>query len=214
MDKMLSLSHQVFERLEQAIITEEIPSGTEMTELGLSARYGVSRTPIREAIAMLEQEDLVESKGKKIVVLGISCRDIMDLSDIRIAVEGNAMALAAENISEEGIKELEDILKMQQFFIEQNDSEKISKMDSEFHYTIYKYCGSRIYGKTLTELHRKMARYRELAVKSRPRALKSGEEHKKILEAIKAHDVTLARTLGTQHAMKAKERLNEKKTEE
>ncbi|MBR2589385.1 MAG: GntR family transcriptional regulator [Clostridia bacterium] len=214
MERMLSLAHQVFKRLEQAIITEELPAGTEMTELGLSARYGVSRTPIREAIAMLEQEDLVESKGKKIVVVGISRQDMMEISDIRIAIEGKAMALAAKNISQEGIKELDDILKMQQFFIEQNDSEKISKMDSEFHFTIYKYCGSRIYGKTLTELHRKMARYRELSVKSKPRALQSGEEHKKILEAIRAHDVALAETLGTQHALKAKERLNEKKMEE
>ena len=209
MEKSFSLAHQVFERLEQAIITEEIPGGAEMTELGLSARYGVSRTPIREAIAMLEQEDLVESTGKKIVVIGISKQDILDLADIRIAIEGKAMALAAENIREEGIKELEDILKMQQFYIEQNDSEKISKMDSQFHYAIYKNCGSRIYGKTLTELHRKMARYREISVKSKPRALQSGEEHAQILEAIKAHDTALALQLGTEHATKAKQRLLE-----
>ena len=64
MDKSFSLAHQVFKVMEQAIITEEIPRGTELTELALSAKYGVSRTPIREAIAMLEQEDLVHSKGK------------------------------------------------------------------------------------------------------------------------------------------------------
>ncbi|MBQ3431195.1 MAG: GntR family transcriptional regulator [Clostridia bacterium] len=207
MEKSFSLAHQVFERLEQAIITEELPRGSEMTELGLSARYGVSRTPIREAIAMLEQEDLVESKGKKIVVVGISRQDLTDLIDIRIAIEGQAMALAAANITQEGIKELEDILKMQQFYIEQDDSEKISKMDSEFHYTIYKHCGSRIYGNTLTQLHRKMARYREISVKSKPRAQKSGEEHKNILQAIKAHDTQLALQLGTEHANKAKQRL-------
>ncbi len=209
MDKSFSLAHQVYKRMEQAIITEEIPSGTELTEMGLSATYGVSRTPIREAVAMLEQEDLVESTGKKIVVLGVSKQDILDLADIRIAIEGKAMALAAKNIGAQGIKELEDILQMQQFYIEQNDSEKISKMDSEFHFTIYKHCGSRIYGKTLTDLHRKMARYREISVKSRPRAVKSGEEHQRILEAIKAHDAGQALLLGTEHATKAKQRLLE-----
>ncbi|MBQ6381811.1 MAG: GntR family transcriptional regulator [Clostridia bacterium] len=209
MDKSFSLAHQVFKIMEQAIITEEIPGGTELTELGLSAKYGVSRTPIREAVAMLEQEDLVESTGKKIVVLGFSQQDILDLVDIRIAIEGRAMALAARNIREEGIKELEDIMKMQDFYIKENDSEKISSMDSEFHYTIYKHCGSRIYGKTLTELHRKMARYREISVKSRPRAIQSGEEHKKILQALKSHDVALAEQLGTEHAKHAKSRLLE-----
>lgn len=209
MEKSFSLAHQVFKRLEQAIITEEIPAGKELTELGLSATYGVSRTPIREAIAMLEQEDLIESTGKKIVVLGVSQADLIDLADIRIAIEGKAMALAAKNIGDEGIHELEDILQMQQFFIEQNDAEKISNMDSQFHFTIYKHCGSRIYGNTLTELHRKMARFRALSVKSRPRALKSGEEHQRILAAIKAHDVALAETLGTEHAKKAKQRLME-----
>ena len=209
MDKSFSLSHQVFERLEQAIITEQIPSGTVLTELGLSSEYGVSRTPIREAVAMLEQEDLVESTGKKIIVLGFSKKDILDIVDLRIAVEGKAMALAAENIDDDGIKELDDILKMQEYYISLNDSEKISKMDSEFHYTIYKHCGSRIYGKTLTELHRKMARYRELSVKSKPRAVKSGEEHRKILEALASHNVELAEALGTEHAQKAKSRLME-----
>ena len=209
MDKSFSLAHQVFKIMEQAIITEDIPSGTELTELGLSAKYGVSRTPIREAVAMLEQEDLVESRGKKIVVLGLSKQDILDIVDLRIAFEGKAMALAAQNMSEEQIKALSDILKMQQFYMEQNDSEKISQLDSEFHYTIYQYCGSRIYGKTLTELHKKMARYRELSVKSTPRALKSVDEHKQIFAAIAAHDAALAEKLGTEHASKAKERLME-----
>lgn len=209
MEKSFSLAHQVYKRMEQAIITEEIPSGTELTELGLSATYGVSRTPIREAVAMLEQEDLVESTGKKIKVLGFSKKDILEIVDIRIAIEGKAMALAAQNIGDEGIGELEDILKKQQFYIEQNDSENISKQDSEFHYTIYKHCGSRIYEKTLTELHRKMARYRELSVKKRPRAVKSGEEHANILRALKAHDVALAEQLGTEHATRAKQRLME-----
>ena len=207
MEKTFSLSHQVFERLEQAIITEEIPRGTELTELGLSARYGVSRTPVREAIAMLEQEDLVKSKGKKILVLGVTEQDILDIVDIRIAIEGKAMALAAKNIDEAGIKELEDILKMQEYYITQKDAQKISEMDSEFHFTIYKHCGSRIYGATLTELHRKMARFRALTVKNAPKAKLSGSEHRKVFEAIKAHDVALAETLGTQHALKAKERL-------
>ena len=79
MEKNFSLAHQVFQRLEQAIITEELPGGTELTELGLSTTYGVSRTPIREAVAMLEQEDLVESRGKKIIVLGFSKQDIREL---------------------------------------------------------------------------------------------------------------------------------------
>ena len=213
MDKSFSLAHQVFKIMEQAIITEDIPRGTEFTELGLSAKYGVSRTPIREAIAMLEQEDLVESKGKKIMVLGVTEQDILDIVDIRIATEGKAMSLAAANIDEAGIKELEDILKMQEYYITQNDAEKISEMDSEFHYIIYKHCGSRIYGKTLTELHRKMARYRKLTVKSKPKAKKSGSEHRMIFEAIKAHDVARAEQLGTQHALRAKERLEKKKTE-
>ena len=207
MDKSFSLAHQVFKIMEQAIITEEIPRGTELTELSLSAKYGVSRTPIREAVAMLEQEDLVQSKGKKILVLGVTEQDILDIVDIRIAIEGKAMALAARNITEEGIKELEGILKMQEYYITQNDAEQISAMDSEFHYTIYKYCGSRIYGSTLTELHRKRARFRELTVENSPKAKKSGSEHRAIFEAIKAHDVALAESLGTEHALKAKERL-------
>lgn len=209
MEKNFSLAHQVFQRLEQAIITEELPGGTELTELGLSATYGVSRTPIREAVAMLEQEDLVESRGKKIIVLGFSKQDILDILELRIATEGKAMGLAAKNMTDEEIEKLEDILKMQEFFISENDSSKIRNMDSEFHIAIYKHCGSRIYGRILTELHSKMARYRELSVKTSPKARKSGHEHREILNAIKAHDSALAEKLGTEHAIKAKQRLLE-----
>lgn len=206
-DKNFSLSHQVFEKLEEEILRGIIPKGESLTELGLSAEYGVSRTPIREAVAMLEQEGLVDNTNKKITVLGFTRKDMIDIMDVRIALEGKAFAKTAQNIDEDGIKELDDILKLQSFYIMQGDSEKINEMDSEFHYAVYKHCGSAVYCRILTEMHRKIQRFRELSVKSEPRARKSGNEHTEIFEAIKSKNANLCEKLATQHTINAKSRM-------
>lgn len=206
-DKNFSLSHQVFKKLEEEILREKIPTGEVLTELGLSAEYGVSRTPIREAVTMLEQEGLVDNTGKKIIVLGFTKKDMLDIMDVRIALEGMAFGKTAECISEDGIKELEDILKLQAFYISEGDSENINKMDSEFHYCVYKHCGSAVYCRILTEMHRKIQRFRVLSVKSEPKARKSGNEHAEIFEAIKNHDSKLAQRLATEHTLNAKKRM-------
>lgn len=206
-DKNFSLANQVFERLEREILTEQIKRGSVINEGALSASYGVSRTPLREAVAMLESEGLVKNTGKKIVVVGFSAEDMKDIMDIRIALEGESYAKTAKNIDDGGIKELENILKLQSFYISQEDSENISRLDAEFHDTMYKYCGSRVYALILREMHRKLLHYRALSVRSHPRAEQSGEEHAEIFKAVAAHDEALARELGNKHIKNAKQRM-------
>ena len=95
--KTVSLADQVFERLEDDIITGVYPRGEILTELKLVEVLGVSRTPIREALRRLEQERLIAESGKGSVVLGITQEDLMDIMDIRQRVEGLAAFYAAQN---------------------------------------------------------------------------------------------------------------------
>ena len=79
-----SLSTQVFKKLEQAILTNELKTGDSLNELKISSQLGVSRTPVREAIKQLEYEGLVKTVlNKGAVVVGISEKDIEDIYTIR-----------------------------------------------------------------------------------------------------------------------------------
>ena len=119
--KTVSLADQIFERLESDILTGIYPRGSVLTELTLSEDLGVSRTPIREAVRRLEQEHLVEATSKGVVVLSITQQDAMIIYDIRIHAEGLAARACAENITDEQLKELKDLLDLQEFYIKKGD---------------------------------------------------------------------------------------------
>ena len=104
--KTVSLADQVFEKLEDDIITGVYARGEILTELKLVEQLGVSRTPIREALRRLEQERLIMDSGKGSVVLGITLEDLIDIMNIRLRVEGLATYYDTQNLTEEVKKEL------------------------------------------------------------------------------------------------------------
>ena len=137
--KTVSLADQIFERLESDILTGVYPRGSVLTELSLSDDLGVSRTPIREAIRRLEQEHLVEPTSKGMRVLSITYDDAMTIYDIRVQIEGLAAKACASNATDEQIKEMKELLELQEFYIQKEDSEKVKNTDSQFHQMIYQF---------------------------------------------------------------------------
>lgn len=206
LDKNFSLSHQVFDQLEKAIIKGDVPAGTVITESELSAKYGVSRTPIREAVSMLEQEGLVESKKSGIQVIGISVQDLFDFMDIRILLEGKACAAVAKNITEEGLETLRKTFRLQEFYASHGQTEDISRMDTDFHHILFRYCG-RTYARFLDEIHKKLQKYRAIAMDERSRAEQSLSEHGAILAAVEARDEKEIERTVTLHVTNAKKRM-------
>ena len=101
--KNVSLADQVFEKLEDDIITGNYSRGEILTELRLVEELGVSRTPIREALRRLQQEHLIVETGKGSLVLGISDEDLRDIYIIRESLEGKAARRAAESATDEEI---------------------------------------------------------------------------------------------------------------
>ena len=95
--KNVSLADQVFERMEADILSGKYERGEVLTEMKLCADMGVSRTPIREAAHRLAQEHLVLMTTKGITVLGVTDKDLVDIYDIRMRLEGMAAALAAKD---------------------------------------------------------------------------------------------------------------------
>ena len=205
--KTISLATQVFEKLEEDIITGVYPRGEILTELKLVEQLGVSRTPIREALRRLEQERLIAESGKGSVVLGITLEDLVDIMDIRQRIEGLAAYYAAKNLTPEGHKELKQISELQDFYFSKQDVENLRKMDDKFHDTIYHLANRPVLCDTLVPLHRKTQRYRKISIEDKTRLSHSIQEHKAIYNAIASGDGELAAQLITSHIEKAKENM-------
>ena len=208
--RSISIADQIFEQLERDILAGKYARGEILSEQGLANRLGVSRTPVREAIRRLEQENILEESGRGLVVVGISREDMLDMYEIRLKIEGEAAARAAERISEEELAAMRELLEMQRYYSErggEGSSDQIKNLDSQFHQLLYRSCGSMPYCETLCALHKKMTKYRMASVSKQSRALQSTQEHERILAALEAHDAKAAAEACLRHAENARDRI-------
>ena len=212
--RTVSLADQVFERLENDILSGKYAHGEVLTENKLVAELGTSRTPIREAIKRLEQEHIVAIDQRGIHILGVTPKDVADIFDLRIRIEGLAAERAAENITDEELAELKESLDLQEFYLMKHDAGRITFQDSRFHELIYKFSRSTVIRDTLFPLHNKTQKYRRALVQNKGRAAGSIEEHAAIYEAIAAHNGKLAAERMTEHVTHAKEHLLSEEGEE
>ena len=202
--RTISLADQVFEKLEDDIITGVYPRGEILTELKLVEQLGVSRTPLREALRRLEQERLIEDCSKGSIVLGITTEDLEDIMNIRQRIEGLAAYYATKNLTHESAKRFKQISDLQDFYYEKQDMDNLRKMDDEFHEAIYILSGRTVIRDTLQPLHRKTQRYRRISMADPKRVEHTMREHKAMYEAIISGNAELAAELTEKHIENAK----------
>ena len=208
--KSISLAEQVFERLESEILSGNYQHGEVLTEMKLVSDLGVSRTPIREALHRLEQEHIVETTQKGVLVLGVTQQDLKDIFEIRLRIEGIASRMAAEVIRDDQLAELRETLELQEFYVPRHDADRIKFYDSRFHQLIYRFSGSSVFYDTLLHLHKKVQKYRKASVENQSRAEQSAREHRLIFEAIAAHNADLADKTTTEHIRNAAKHILER----
>ena len=211
--KTVSLSDQVYEQLETDILSGKYQRGEIITELQLCSELGVSRTPVREALRRLFQEHLVEDTPKGTMVLGITPKDFRDMSEIRLRIEELAVRGFVENATPDTLKELNEAVDFQEFYLSRGDTDHLKSLDGRFHEVIYDGCGSIVLRDTLSRLHKKIQQYRRNAIQTPERASHSVEEHKAILAAITARDADLAVSRMNRHISNAIKRALTKEDE-
>lgn len=206
----ISIADQIFEQLERDILSGKYQRGEILSELRLSKELEVSRTPIREALLRLEQENVLAETGRGMVVIGISAQDMMDMYDIRQHLEGEVARRAAKNITEEQLSEMLELVELQRYYINKqgnSSSEHTKNLDSEFHELLYRSCGSKAYEDVLIRIHKKMTKFRKASVSKQSRALLSNEEHMEIYRALASHDPDAAERAVTMHVVNAMRRM-------
>ncbi len=209
--KTQSIADHVFSQIENAILSGTFKKGDLITEMKLCEMFGVSRTPVREALMRLKQEGLVEESGKGVLVLGIDEADIEDIYEVRLRIEGLAAARCAVNVTKDELEKLREVLELGEFYTGKGAADNIRNLDSEFHRLIFSFCGSRILETLLMELHRKVKLSRRVSVENPERAIEAAKEHRAIFEALAAHDAELAERLTVLHITNAKKNIEKAK---
>ena len=189
MDAFLPLRDVVFHTLRDAILKGELKLGERLMEMHLAEKLGVSRTPIREAIRMLEQEGLaitIPRKGAQ--VAGMTEKDLEDVLEIRDALDELSVSKACEKINENSYRELEKAMEDFEVAVKEDDVRKIVEMDEHFHDVIYKITDNPKLENIVSNLREQMYRYRYEYVKDNADYDKLVSEHARILEGLKRKD--------------------------
>lgn len=211
--KNLSLANQVYDAIEQNILNGVYASGEIISESKLSEELGVSRTPVREAMARLENERLIGITPSGTVVLGITDRDVRDMFEVKLHLEPIVSVMASQKISQEALAKLKDIIDQQEFYASKHNTERIRNLDTEFHDLIYSECGSPVFQSILSPIHHKLLKYRKASLEKSDRSYHSVEEHMAIYEALKAKDRMQVEMLMLEHIRHAYENIKKGVTE-
>ena len=185
MDAYLPLRDVVFNTLREAILKGELKPGERLMELQLAAKLGVSRTPIREAIRMLEQEGLavtIPRKGAEVAKM--TEKDMEDVLQIREALDELAAKIACEQISEEQLEELVATMHEFEESTKTDNVKKIAEADVKFHDIIYQSTGNPKLVNMLNNLREQMYRYRVEYLKREEAYPQLIAEHAAIIEYI------------------------------
>ena len=182
-DEYIPLRDIVFKTLREAIITGELKSGERLMEIRLANEMGVSRTPVREAIKKLEQEGLVYVTARKgAVVAPINSKDLTDVMAVRKVLESLACQLACEKMTEEYIKALRELNNEIQKAVNEDDDEKIARLDAAFHDMICSFSDNEKLVSILKYVKEHVFRYRLEYICSLKNKNIIIEEHEKIIQ--------------------------------
>ena len=188
MNAYLPLRDVVFQTLREAILRGELKPGERLMELQLAAQLGVSRTPIREAIRMLEQEGLavtVPRKGAEVAKMTL--KGMEDVLEIREALDILACQLACDRITEELLVALEEKKKAFEASLETKDVKVIADADISFHDVIYDATGNPKLIALLNNLREQIYRYRVEYLKKVENYPILIQEHDDIYQALVKH---------------------------
>lgn len=202
-----TLSGQTTAALREAIVKGDIAPGEKLNEPRLAEQFQVSRGPLREAIRRLVAMRLVRHiphVGATVVTLDLD--SIVELYEVREALEGQAAALAAKNMSDGQISKLRDLLDVHRKHVESNAGEYMqAEGDFDFHYQIIKGSGNSLLTHQLCdELYHLIRMFRFQTSRFKTRSNRALIEHEQLLYALEHRDPELAEMLMRKHIARAK----------
>jgi DNA-binding GntR family transcriptional regulator len=160
--------------------------GDRLVESELADRFGVSRTPIREALQRLETQSLLTRDGRSLIVASLDHAQMAELYTVRQELEGLAAKLAAKHAADEEIQVLRDMVEADRALLA--DPEALARANRRFHHQIHLASHNRFLVQQLDLVYRSMALMARTSLAAAGRGEKALAEHAAIVEAIADHD--------------------------
>ena len=201
----VSFKDQAYAALKQAIMDADIYSHSDelrLDERQLARSLGVSRTPIREAMTLLEQEGFLRTVPRRgIFIVRKTKRQIIEMIEMWAAIESMAARLATVNASDEEIAALRTMFDEFRNSTPSDHIHEYSDANIAFHQAIIRLSGSHLMGKTIDDLFLHVRAIRRMTISQRDRASRSIIDHMRIIEALEKRDTELAERLVRQHSL-------------
>lgn len=179
--------------IRENIIGLHLAPGSVISENELASELGISRTPVREAIQELQKSSLIEVLPQRGSVIARIDFDIIDeTAFMRRVLETAVVQALCESITDEQIAQLQEAVKLQEFFLANPVPDKLLELDNQFHASLFHMCGkARVYG-LMSGLMGHFDRVRALTLYVAIKDTKTVSDHRAIVEAIADRDPALA----------------------
>lgn len=175
--------------------------GDRLVESELADRFGVSRTPVREALQRLETQSLLTRDGRSLIVSSLDHNQLAELYVVRAELEGLAARLAARHATPEEVKVLREMLEEDYALVDA--PEALSRANRRFHKQIHLASHNRFLVQQLDLVHRSMALLATTSLAAEGRSVDALAEHAAIVEAIEAGDSVRAYEMTRAHISRA-----------
>ncbi len=189
---------EVAELLRQRIFRRELEPGSWIDEVKLAQEYGISRTPLREALKVLAAEGLVTMKVRRgAYVTEVSERDLSDVYHLLALLESDAAAVVAERATEAQVKELQKLHRELEASVK--DREKFFAVNERFHMRLLELADNRWRDQMVADLRKVMKLNRHNSLLKSGRIQESLAEHAALMEALARRDAQGARERMQEH---------------
>lgn len=199
-----ALYEQVAEALRTRILSHRLAPGSWIDEKALAVEYGISRTPLREALKVLAAEGLVTMKLRRgAYVTEVSARDLTEVFHLLALLESDAAAAAATQLTPEQLAELEALHEQ----LERNlgDRDRFFAANERFHLRLLELADNRWRVQLVADLRKVMKLNRHHSLFKQGRLEASLNEHRQLMAALRAHDAEQAQQLMRQHLANGEE---------
>lgn len=200
------LRFDAYQEIKNRIIFLDLKPGEKIFENQIAQSLGTSRTPVREALLVLENERLVECDPRLgYIVKRLTSEEVEEYFSIREVLELFAAPLIIKRITDSEIDALRENVKTAEYYVEKHDLRNIIRYETEFHEILYKSTKSEIFFSTISGLIDKFQLIRAIAMMASGGPEESIDHHRKMLKAIAKRDSKTLKKFMKLHLERAKE---------
>jgi len=195
-----TIRETIYKAIKQSIIDGKLSVGDRIVEKTFAEAFRVSRTPVREALRRLETEGHVEYIPRTgVVVSGVSKADVIEVYKIRKSLEALMLAQVIDNCNEDDIKKLENYLITAERDITNTEITEVMEHYESFNAILLSIAEMPRLATVLSQIKEYVFRFRRISASKETRRKEVAEEHKRILDAIKANDLESTVRLNDAH---------------